>query len=92
MDFWPLVALVFLLSFLMVSNIPYLSFKELGLARLKSFNTLVSGLLILTLVAFEPYIMGFVLMATYVLLGPLGARAMAKKRAAAAEEPPAEPV
>jgi len=80
-NFWPVVALVFGLSFLMVSNIHYLSFKELGLARLKSFNWLVALILFFILVAVQPQVMGFLLLACYVLLGPLGARIMAKKRA-----------
>ena len=84
-DFWPLVALVFALSFLMVSNVPYLSFKELGLARLKSFNWLVALTLFFVLVAVQPQVMGFALLALYVLLGPLGARIMAHKRAASEE-------
>ncbi len=84
-DFWPLVALVFALSFLMVSNVHYLSFKELGLARLKSFNWLVALTLFFVLVAVQPQVMGFALLALYVLLGPLGARIMAHKRAASEE-------
>ena len=80
-EFWPLLVLVFGLSFLMVSNIHYLSFKEMGLANLKSFNWLVAGLLVFTLVAIQPYVMGFVILFGYVVLGPLGAKYMAKKRA-----------
>jgi CDP-diacylglycerol--serine O-phosphatidyltransferase len=79
--FWPVVAVVFGLSFLMVSNIHYLSFKELGLAKLKSFNWLVALILFFILVAVQPQVMGFVLLALYVLLGPFGARMMAHKRA-----------
>jgi CDP-diacylglycerol--serine O-phosphatidyltransferase len=85
-DFLPLVFLVFGLSFLMVSNIHYLSFKELGLARLKSFNWLVATLLFFILVAVQPQIMGFVLLALYVLGGPFGARYMARKRQTSAEQ------
>lgn len=78
---WPAVLMVFVLSFLMVSNINYLSFKELGVAKLKSFNWLVATLLLFILVAVQPKIMFFLVLATYVLLGPLGANLMAKKRA-----------
>ena len=78
-EFWPLLVLVFGLSFLMVSNIHYLSFKEMGLANLKSFNWLVAGLLVFTLVAIQPYVMGFLVLFGYVVLGPLGAKYMAKK-------------
>lgn len=80
-DSLPLLIMVYLLSFLMVSQIHYMSFKELGLAKLKSFNGLVATLLCFILVAMQPQIMGFVLLALYVLGGPFGARYMAKKRA-----------
>lgn len=82
---WLLVIVVFILSFLMVSNIPYLSFKELGLAKLKSFNWLVAALLLFILVAIQPEFMGFVLLAAYVVGGPFGARIMAKKKLAKQE-------
>jgi CDP-diacylglycerol--serine O-phosphatidyltransferase len=80
-DHWAPVAMVFLLSFLMVSNIHYMSFKELGLGRLKSFNWLVAALLFLILVAVQPQVMGFSLLALYVLGGPLGAWYMARNKA-----------
>lgn len=80
-EFWPLVAVVFLLSFLMVSTIQYPSFKQMGLSRLKSFNWLVAFLLFFILVAIQPQIMGFALIAAFVTVGPLVARIMAKKRA-----------
>lgn len=83
---WPVLGMVFVLSFLMVSNISYLSFKELGLGNLKSFNCLVGSLLFFILVAVEPCIMGFAIMAGYVALGNLGARYMAKKRKQAKQE------
>jgi len=78
--FWPPI-MVFVLSFLMVSNIHYMSFKELGLARLKSFNWLVAGLLFFILVAVQPQVMGFLLLVLYVVGGPFGAMRMARKKA-----------
>lgn len=78
---WSLLVMIFVLSFLMVSNIHYLSFKELGLGRLRSFNWLVAMLLFFILVAVQPQVMGFVLLALYVLGGPFGASYMARKRA-----------
>jgi CDP-diacylglycerol--serine O-phosphatidyltransferase len=81
---WSLVALVIVLAFLMVSPLPYLSFKEIGITRLKSFNWLVAGLLLITLIAIRPQIMGFVCFGFYVLvLGPVGAQVMARRRKAA---------
>lgn len=79
---WPLVLLCFLLAFLMVSNIPYLSLKEMRLGRMKSFNGVVAGVLLFVLVAIIPEIMGFAIMAGYVVLGPVGARLMARSKAA----------
>jgi CDP-diacylglycerol--serine O-phosphatidyltransferase len=82
---WALVVIVFLLSFLMVSNIHYLSFKEMGLGKLKSFNWLVAALLLFVLIAIQPQFMGFIMLASYVIGGPFAARIMAKKKAAKAE-------
>lgn len=87
---WSLVALVIVLAFLMVSPLPYLSFKEIGITRLKSFNWLVAGLLLITLIAIRPQIMGFVCFGFYVLvLGPVGAQVMARRRKAAESSRPA---
>jgi CDP-diacylglycerol--serine O-phosphatidyltransferase len=102
-QFLPVLIMVFALSFLMVSGIPYMSFKELRLSRLKSFNVLAGTLIFFGLAAFEPCIMAFALIAGYVLLGPLGARLFLRgkarrmaesqahemKSAAATELPPA---
>ncbi|MCF8032178.1 MAG: CDP-diacylglycerol--serine O-phosphatidyltransferase [Desulfarculaceae bacterium] len=82
---WLLVALVFVLSFLMVSSVPYLSFKELGLSKLRSFNWMVATVLLFILVAIQPQVMGFAIMAAYLLGGPFAARYLAKKKAAKLE-------
>ena len=79
--FIPVIVLVFALSFLMVSRIPYMSFKEMRLSRLKSFNGLVVTLVWFVLVAIEPAIMAFVMMTAYVILGPVGARIFLRKKA-----------
>ncbi len=79
---WVLVAIIFILSFLMVSTIPYLSFKELGLSKLKSFNWMVATVLLFILVAIQPQVMGFAMLAVYVAGGPFAARILAKKKAA----------
>lgn len=78
---WVLLAVTFALSFLMVSNIRYLSFKEMGLARFKSFNWLVATVLCFILVAVEPQVMGFLLLASYVVVGPLAAQLLSRKPA-----------
>jgi CDP-diacylglycerol--serine O-phosphatidyltransferase len=93
-NFLPALIMIFVLSFLMVSSIPYMSFKELRLSRLKSFNGLIFTLIFFGLTAFEPCIVAFVLITAYVLLGPLGARVFLRRKAAAknleAQEAPTE--
>ena len=71
--------MVFVLSFLMVSNIRYLSFKQLDLARIKSFNWLVGALLFFILIAIEPQVVGLFGNASYVILGPVGAKIMDRR-------------
>jgi CDP-diacylglycerol--serine O-phosphatidyltransferase len=59
------------LSFLMVSNIRYPSFKELGLIRRKPFSVLVFVVSSIVVIVAEPEIMLFLFCSAYVLLGPL---------------------
>lgn len=89
-DHWSLVGLVFLLSFLMVSPVRYLSFKEVDITRLKSFNGLVAAVLFFTLVAIQPKVMGFAIIASYVLGGPLAQHYMTKRRAAQEPQRPVQ--
>ncbi len=62
---------IYALSFLMVSNIKFYSFKKLDMFKRHPFQTLVALVLIFVVVATEPYVMGFVLTAAYVLSGAL---------------------
>jgi CDP-diacylglycerol--serine O-phosphatidyltransferase len=62
---------IYVLSFLMVSNIKYISFKKVELFRRHPFHTLVGLVLIFVVVATAPNIMGFLLMLTYVVSGPI---------------------
>jgi len=63
--------LLYLLAFLMVSNFPYPSFKDLELLRRRPFSTLVTGILIMVVVIAEPQITLFLCSWAYVTLGPL---------------------
>ena len=63
--------MVYVLSFLMVSNIRYPSFKELGLIRRKPFSVLVFVVSSVVVIVAEPEIMLFLFCFAYVLLGPL---------------------
>ena len=49
--------MIYVLSFLMVSNIPYPSFKGMKLGERRSFNFLVAVVLLFVLVALEPFVM-----------------------------------
>ncbi|MDY7033566.1 MAG: CDP-diacylglycerol--serine O-phosphatidyltransferase [Thermodesulfobacteriota bacterium] len=66
-----ILVMIYILSFLMVSNIKYSSFKELGLLRRKSFSFLVTLILLLMVVVAKPQIMLFTLFLSYVLSGPI---------------------
>ena len=61
---------IYLLSFLMVSTIDYLSFKELELFKQKPFNVLVATILLFIVVAYKPALMLFFFSAMYVISGP----------------------
>ena len=63
--------MIYLLSFLMVSNVKYVSFKRMDLFQRHPFHSLVAAVLVFVVVATAPTIMGFLLMATYVASGPV---------------------
>jgi CDP-diacylglycerol---serine O-phosphatidyltransferase len=65
------LAMLYILSFLMVSTIRYQSFKKAALFRNKNFNVLVTAILILIFIAAQPSIALFLFAVTYVLSGPL---------------------
>lgn len=66
---WGLLAITFLLSFVMVSTFRYRSFKDLDLKERLPFHYLVVGVLLLIVVAWRPEIMLFVLFLSYAVLG-----------------------
>lgn len=78
--FVPAIVMVFAVSFLMVSSIPYLSLKDMRLSRLKSFNALLITLVVIILLVIWPQVMFFLIMYLYVILGPLGARITLRKK------------
>ena len=65
-----ILVLVYLLSYLMVSNIRYMSFKHPAANRKKTFQVTVALVLLLILVAAEPQVTLFVLGLVYVSSGP----------------------
>ncbi|MBC7360468.1 MAG: CDP-diacylglycerol--serine O-phosphatidyltransferase [Desulfacinum sp.] len=81
----------YVLGFLMVSSIPFNSFKEMEVIKGKPLPTLFVLVLFLTVVAAKPPVMLFLLFSTYVLSGPVAyvVRALRKRRApeTCAEDP-----
>jgi CDP-diacylglycerol--serine O-phosphatidyltransferase len=65
-----IILMIYGLSFLMVSTVDYMGFKEFDIRKKKPFNALVSIILIFMLVAYKPRIIIFFFMFTYVLSGP----------------------
>ncbi len=66
-----LLAITFLLAFVMVSTFRYRSFKDLDLRERLPFQYLVLAVLILVVVAWRPEVMLFVLFLTYAVLGAI---------------------
>jgi CDP-diacylglycerol--serine O-phosphatidyltransferase len=64
--------LIFLLAFLMVSNVKYYSFKDPELIKRQPFGFLVVAVLLFIVIALEPVLMLFLLFVCYVLSGPIG--------------------
>lgn len=65
-----IIVAMYLLSFLMVSTINYISFKEFELFKRKPFNVLVATILILIVVAYKPAVMLFIFSFVYIVSGP----------------------
>jgi CDP-diacylglycerol--serine O-phosphatidyltransferase len=65
-----ILVMIWVLAFLMVSNIRYFSFKELDLSKRKPFNLFILIILTMTVIVMEPVIVlsGFILF--YVFSGP----------------------
>jgi CDP-diacylglycerol--serine O-phosphatidyltransferase len=67
-----IIALIYLLAFLMVSSVKYYSFKDPELIKRQPFGFLVLAIILLIIVAAKPAVMIFAIMLCYVLSGPLG--------------------
>lgn len=68
-----ILIMLYVLAFLMVSNIRYNSFKKAGPYRKMTFNVLVASILILIFIAAQPSIALFALSLSYVASGPVSA-------------------
>lgn len=67
---FPVLFLTYVLSFLMVSNIRYYSFKKIDLFKSMNFNVLVAMMLVLILIASKPAITLYVIALGYIASGP----------------------
>src|SRR3972149_3972450 len=66
-----ILIMVYVLAFLMVSNVKYYSFKELNLSARMPFSLLVGSIFLLILIAAEPPLMLFLITFGYVISGPV---------------------
>ncbi len=66
-----LLAMTFLLGFVMVSNFRYRSFKDVDLRQRLPFTYLVLGVFLFAVIAMRPEVMLFVLFMSYAVLGAI---------------------
>ena len=77
-----ILVMIYILAFLMVSNIRYFSFKELDLAKRKPFSIFIFVVLSLIVIVMEPVVVPFAFVLFYVFSGPVNTvLAWRKKRA-----------
>ncbi len=67
-----LLLMTYILGFLMVSTVPFNSFKDFEMLKAKPFPVLLGAVTLLTIVAMRPGVVLFVLNVLYVLAGPVG--------------------
>lgn len=68
---FPLLLATYVLGFLMVSTVPYKSFKDFEIVKAKPLPVLFGAILFVTVVAIDPGRMLFLLLSVYVLSGPV---------------------
>ena len=82
------LAMIYVLAFLMVSNIRYFSFKELDLAKRKPFSIFIFIILSMIVIIMQPIIVLFIFALAYVFSGPvMMIRAWRKRRVLRKLEP-----
>ena len=83
-----ILVMIYVLAFLMVSNIRYFSFKELGLAKRKPISSFVFVVLSLIVIVMEPVVVLSAFVLFYVFSGPVSmVLAWRKKRVLRKMEP-----
>jgi CDP-diacylglycerol---serine O-phosphatidyltransferase len=66
-----IIAMIYSLSFLMVSTLHYYSFKKFDIRNRKPFNVLLSIILVSLIIAYKPKEMLFLFLLAYVASGPV---------------------
>jgi len=66
-----IIAMIYLLAFLMVSSFRYYSFKDPAFIKRQPFGFLLLAVVLLIVVAAEPIVMTFAIMLIYTLSGPV---------------------
>jgi len=66
-----ILVMIYILAFLMVSNIRYFSFKELNLSRRKPFSIFIFVVLSMIVIIMEPVIVLFSFVLLYIFSGPV---------------------
>ncbi|OIO60148.1 MAG: CDP-diacylglycerol--serine O-phosphatidyltransferase [Alphaproteobacteria bacterium CG_4_10_14_0_2_um_filter_63_37] len=76
----PMMLLIYLLAFLMVSSIPFRSFKDVDLKSQEKFGVLAKVVGVLIVVAMIPQVALFAILLGYALSGPLAKIASLRRR------------
>jgi CDP-diacylglycerol---serine O-phosphatidyltransferase len=63
-----IIAMIYSLSFLMVSTLHYYSFKKFDIRNRKPFNVLLSIILVSLIIAYKPKVMLFLILFAYVAI------------------------
>ena len=83
-----LLVVTYLLGFLMVSTVPFYSFKDFEMIKAKPIPVLFGVLVLVTVIAIEPQLMLFSMCLTYVLAGPVLYLVQTVRRKPSEEPPP----
>ncbi len=67
----PLLLLTYILGFLMVSTVPYYSFKDFEMLKARPFPVFFGILVLVTVIAMSPEFTLFILLVVYLLSGPV---------------------
>ncbi|QGY40948.1 CDP-diacylglycerol--serine O-phosphatidyltransferase [Pseudodesulfovibrio cashew] len=65
------LGLVYVLSFFMVSTVRFYSFKEISAFKAHAFSWMVTAVLLFSLIASRPKVLGFVFFMGYLISGPI---------------------